>query len=576
MQNKIYFGVDLGSDSLKISFAFEESKEKLVTGKLALNPFHDRISACAYYDQDANKWYFADEIDRIINRYCHNIVKIKDLILLLEDPLTNYLYYSEIFPKFSVKSRAFSDAVVNGDDSKYFVSGGYSPKYICELFFEYASRTFIAKAIEALKVKYPHVDFGEKPPAIVIYPTRTKADSPFTKELTRLVDSTVFKTHRTVSVPKAVGLTSFYYGLFTGNSLIADIGESDMSLVKAKGGPGGIEVEGDPIFEIVGGRDFDTALNNRVVYESRSGRIEFGAIDASSSVREDQTILQEFNQTMRAKSAKEALSLNIYKDSGVIVEYESDVKVHINITREKFIQASQSVYDRICSVILAAMNKNQVNTVILSGGAIFTVGLVDMLNAEISKFGGIIITLDSKDSTDHSIYNADAERSMFAPSIGGAILGTDVIKMQTVTALSYGTDAIRNNTKHLSIFLKRGTVIPENGIKKSDIYYTRGYTNILSGEIYSTFMPNDFEIGLPGSNQRKFAIANYGLRLISGEGKIVFSSQVPPGYPVEMGVIVDIDGNAVPFVSKVPSTKDNVQVSFMGLDKFSISTNFKK
>ena len=76
---------DLGNDTLKIVYAYKEGRG-IHFGKFnsaAIN--QSAIPSNAYYDEDNNKWYFGNEIDVVNTESFITVVKIKQLLLLLQN-----------------------------------------------------------------------------------------------------------------------------------------------------------------------------------------------------------------------------------------------------------------------------------------------------------------------------------------------------------------------------------------------------------------------------------------------------------------------------------------------------------
>ena len=73
---------DLGSDTLKVVYAYKDSAKNVHCGKLnskAIN--QSAIPAAAFYDEDDKKWIFGNEIDDSSNESFITVVKIKFLFL---------------------------------------------------------------------------------------------------------------------------------------------------------------------------------------------------------------------------------------------------------------------------------------------------------------------------------------------------------------------------------------------------------------------------------------------------------------------------------------------------------------
>ena len=84
MANEICIGLDLGSDTLKVAYAYEKSGN-MSYGKLMKEGMMTEVAlpAIAYYDESEKKWLFGDEVDKTEGNSFVNVVKIKSLVSLL-------------------------------------------------------------------------------------------------------------------------------------------------------------------------------------------------------------------------------------------------------------------------------------------------------------------------------------------------------------------------------------------------------------------------------------------------------------------------------------------------------------
>ena len=84
-------GLDLGSDTLKIAFAYE-SEEGVSYGKLMKEGLMTQVAlpAIAYYDTARRMWLFGDGVEKGEEKSFVTVVKIKSLLsLLLANPDKN-------------------------------------------------------------------------------------------------------------------------------------------------------------------------------------------------------------------------------------------------------------------------------------------------------------------------------------------------------------------------------------------------------------------------------------------------------------------------------------------------------
>ena len=77
--------LDLGSDSLKIAYAYEATKGKTEYGKITVSDSLVRVAfpALACYDDERERWIYGDQVDKLGNASFVKVVKITDLLSLL-------------------------------------------------------------------------------------------------------------------------------------------------------------------------------------------------------------------------------------------------------------------------------------------------------------------------------------------------------------------------------------------------------------------------------------------------------------------------------------------------------------
>ena len=79
---KLHICFDLGSDTLKIVYAYKKEDQALINfGKIMFDELINQsaIPATAYFDEDQNKWLFADQVEDGKVRSFVNTVKIKTI-----------------------------------------------------------------------------------------------------------------------------------------------------------------------------------------------------------------------------------------------------------------------------------------------------------------------------------------------------------------------------------------------------------------------------------------------------------------------------------------------------------------
>jgi hypothetical protein len=151
MITEIYVCLDLGNDTLKISFAHKctdkEARGKEVYGKLNVPDLLNQVAypAAAFYDTEANKWLFAEELESGENTNFSTVVKIKEMLSLIvshenaDIERRNSQYYKggHFFPKFSfpIRRKIGRDFQYLVDNKLVFQVPSYTPRKMCEEFF---------------------------------------------------------------------------------------------------------------------------------------------------------------------------------------------------------------------------------------------------------------------------------------------------------------------------------------------------------------------------------------------------------------------------------------------------------
>ena len=158
MADAVCVGLDLGSDTLKIAYAYGEdaSYGKLIDDKRSTGV---GVPAVAYYDTVAGKWLYGDEVDMGGEKAFVRVVKIKALISLLSAKGSaraaenNARYYREgnEFPKFRFPERrkAAEDFGESVRRDMTFTAPGYTPESVCAGYFAYV-RALIERDIAEL------------------------------------------------------------------------------------------------------------------------------------------------------------------------------------------------------------------------------------------------------------------------------------------------------------------------------------------------------------------------------------------------------------------------------------------
>ena len=201
---KIGIGLDLGSDTLKIAFAYDQGDgQKPRYGKLIDKDdivSRSAIPAVAFYDEHQKKWLYGVQIgnqDSFVN-----VVKIKDLIAMTErkkikngssevltdnviESNTRYYEKEHHFPKFYFpESPSFSfdfDEMVQKKAT--FVAGDFTPQKVSEGFFAYVLDVVVDR-LKTLK-KEMNLEAFDECVISILFPA--SMDKAYVKELERIV-----------------------------------------------------------------------------------------------------------------------------------------------------------------------------------------------------------------------------------------------------------------------------------------------------------------------------------------------------------------------------------------------------
>lgn len=594
--DNLEIAIDLGSDTVKVAYAFS-LLDDVEYGKLAPCEITGSVivPAIAYYDEDASKWLFGEEVFKSVDKSFVSVVKIKSLLSLLlkrrdkKVTAVNGRYYLEKnrFPKFYFPNRKkLAEDFAKVEESDMTFEGDKTPQEVCEEFFKYLVDKTVAPAIKRLQdskgLCFRDIHYS------VVYPT--KAGKEYVDELERLVSlATSSRIKRVLSSTKALGLFAYHRKVLKKDEsiVIFDMGEEDISVAKfTLGVSGSIIIDGvdghnEPME--IGGNDIDYALRDYVEC-TIAGRETVGAPPAGEDgyIAEKGLHSTQFLMLNEIKKTKTALSVDdeIYDlafENGVPMSIQRDVLVQTSVTRENFLdcigaESGTGVAKKIAGYIISELKRNinrDVKKIMLSGGVTETYGLIDYIKRALREadLSVRIVTFDDYQSDDDTFTILANEDSTFAPAVGGAIVALMGYELKTAVALSYGTWLYNKsiNKKILDVFLERGKVIPPKGKE----FYSSTYVNyrdtwsasVKNEEIFSTtFGKKGDVIGDPGSETRRKREQDIDLKVVSGganKGEILFYCkdrgelrrvEIQGKLCFQEGVRIDADGRATPFI----------------------------
>lgn len=493
---RLHVAVDLGSDTLKIAYAY--NVDEVYTGKIVGDPDSMcAIPSVAYYDFDGNNWKYGEEIDRVNSKSFMGVVKIKFLLSLLNgrngariNASNSAAYFSgHDFPKFYFPVRRkmpadFSKAVAS---KLTFSVGGVTPQKICENFFAYVG-ALVNRRAELLAKKLNMSEIQIVPS--LLHPQYTTKEC--VAELERLIEHGFGRRpYKTMSMTKALCA----YAMQTkrikrGESvLIFNIGEEQISVVKASLFKTGLAVDGadghnDP--ELIGGNDIDDAVADRLERDmSRRESMGRPSCGEDGYLAEGSLNSKQYLFVKDIKSAKVILGMPLYEksafSSGVPICVSRDLYIQRKLTREAFADCigiygkesgvAYKILDYIKREVLREVNSN-VKKVFLTGGPVETYGLVEFISHNLKKLGRSVYTFENDDESYDGVENdgfnvLSHEDAVYAPSIGCAISALNNIDIKTVLALSYGLRLFLNGgeTPYLELLVNKGDVLPPDGAK---------------------------------------------------------------------------------------------------------------
>ena len=495
MALEIHVGLDLGSDTLKIAYAYDYKGVK--TGKIVGDPESmTAIPAVAHYDFEDGRWRFGEEVDRIGDKSFMGVVKIKSLLTLLNGkcaPQVNEsnqraYFNGNDFPKFYFPERRkissdFSKAVSR---KMTFNVKGLTPAKICENFFAYAG-ALVEKRAALLAKKHGEKDFKIIPS--LLHPQYTAKEC--VAELERLVTCGFgCAPLKVMSMTKALCAYAMKTNrIKNGESvLIFNMGEEQISVVKASLLKTGLAVDGadghnDP--EYIGGNDIDDAvaeyLEEEMSHRESMGRPSSGE---EGHMAEGSLNSKQYLFVKDIKSAKIILGMPLYDrgvfKKGVPVGVLRDLYIQRNITRASFakcigITNGSGVAGRIADYIDREISRSinsDVSKVFLTGGPVETYGLVEFIQKKFKDRKVGIYTFENEDSSYEGLKNdgfniLSYEDALYAPALGCALSAINNMDIKTVLALSYGLRLFlfEGETPYFEFLVNKGDILPPEGAK---------------------------------------------------------------------------------------------------------------
>lgn len=623
MAKILSIGIDLGRDTLKLSYAFEKSGS-VVYGKIEKKESVRRVAvpAVAYYDASAG-WIFGCDVEKGGEKPFINVVKIKTLLSLLYPqtekgkivkskggevyPNREYYYKHEHFPKFFFPDRQktlgdFSSLVAG---ERTFTAQGFTPQRVCKLFFAYA-REIVMQGIADLEKKVK-IHFDEVRLSLV-HPSQV--GKLYVEELTALVKTAFGKApHKVMNSGRALSMFAQERGAVRSDDeiLIFDMGEDTLSVLKCFiNDDGNVVVEpaadhSPPIN--IGGNDVDFCIaeyiENSIIRRETVGSPPFGE---EGHIHEEGLQTKQYLFLKEIKKAKLLLSIPAFDEvfkNGVPVSLHRDLYLQLTLTKKDLARSigiegdggiARKILDYILAELKLAVNCD-VKKIFLTGGLVETCGLLKYIKAGVKNSGSAVTvrTFEDHMENDDGLIIQTYEDSVYAPSVGAAIVALKNYDVSAGLTYSYGTWMSVQGTKILVILVGRGHIFDESASEKlyascnlqgtlpEEIFCVRLSKNTVAarkheGELsYITAGGDTYLcIGEPGSSQRKKVERRFQLKNISGpkarivctyNGRVI--ERCEPRILMIEGVKTRPDSNVMtPFVEKSGDGRRRISVKY--------------
>lgn len=516
MAVNISIGLDLGSDTLKAAYAFSLNGIKF-RGKICAGASsRTAIPAVAFYDAEANKWLYGEEVETVDGNSFSTVVKIKKLLNLLAtvsdtniyEKNKNYYYNDSEFPKFyfPVRKKELEDFSAMCAADMTFSAEGYTPCKVCQNYFYYIALT-VRERVKILCTLHKIKDYALQ--ISLAYPSHVGVN--YVKELTSLVSNAFGVEPKTViSATKALSVFAINSGKLSKNesSLIFNMGEERINVVKATYQNNGLAIDGvdghnSPLY--LGGNDIDDAVA-QYLERGFNARETMGTPSAGSDghIVESGLSTAQYLFLKDIKIAKLILGMNSGNlfSSGVPVCVSRDLYIQKKLTRREFCGCigitsdsgvALKIYEYIETELKRALNYD-VKKVFLSGGLVETYALTQYLKDKVEKLGVKLYTFEKDgDDSDNDGFNIlSHEDAVYAPALGCAIALDENIKVKTVIAMSYGLRLFSRKDGYkpfFAILVEKGTVLKDKNNKFERTNISTGDESAASDDMFMYAAP---------------------------------------------------------------------------------------
>ncbi|MDE6557865.1 MAG: hypothetical protein K2K39_02040, partial [Clostridia bacterium] len=553
-----------------------------------------------------------------------NVVKIKSLLSLLfpamqhgkivkklgEEyyPNESYFYESQHFPKFffPAKCRNLENFPALIEEGRTFIAEGYTPQKVCKAFFSYAREIVLNGAAEIERRLGLH--FDEMKLALV-HPLQT--GKRYVEELTNLVKTAFGKVPaKVMNCGRALSMFAKERGVVESDDeiLIFDMGEDTLSVLKCF-----INDDGKVVVEpaadhsapvIIGGNDVDFCIADSIERSiARRETVGSPSYGEAGHIYEEGLQSKQYLFLKEIKKAKLLLSIPALKEvfaGGVPVSLHRDLYLQLRLTREQLEECvgiptdngvAKDVLDYVSNELALDVNSD-VKKVFLTGGLVETCGLVDYIKRGVAEKFGQSVTVstfeDNMNDGDPMVIQT-YEDSVYAPSVGAAIVALKDYEVSAGLTYSYGTWLSLRGARILQILVGRGHTFDENsyeklfercalqGTVKEEFFSVRLSKSTIErrkyeGEVtYLTSCGKKYLcIGMPNTPLRKQIEKRFQLKTLTGPnarivcsyyGRIIESCE--PKLVIAEGIATQPNSDVMrPFVEKSGDNKRKIRVYY--------------
>ncbi|MBQ8374577.1 MAG: Hsp70 family protein [Clostridia bacterium] len=509
----IYFGVDLGSDSLKISYVvFDKDKNEEQIYPLRYPDGRDSIPGYGYYDENTDGWYFGAEMFTGELGKFDTIVEIKKQIRLIDQEVEENGKAVRIYDH-SHEFRKYGEDIHRSVRREYkptFQARRDTPQTVVEKFFTYVYNERLLPMAKMIH-EGQGIPFSGKCKCVFTYPAGVS--DRYKNEYRRVVEKAGFEVLRLVPEASMAGLYAFRYfaELNSKRALVVDVGETryTASVINFWSG---IEVKKElPVWEM-GGLDYDRALGDYV--------------RETAGVGEELSSLRKFFFNQELKNAKELVLSN---RRGVAVAYVGEATAEVYITRDQFKEITTEARMKIAQRVAEDVKSTSSEYVVLTGGCMDSYGLREGIQTALRENGMGSVRVISSQEKMH--------KGRFLVSLGAAICACGKYKTQLISQLSYGLIAMQESIGRniFSVMLKAGTKLP---VEATATFYTVGSASTSSYlKVYASnchdekFLRGEKILDDKHPSLRKLLV-----------GDLKYSHPVPETHPLHVTISVDADG----------------------------------